>query len=283
MKKIKALFLPIMAFLAICFATPGQQYIKPEGITFWGTEAFAPFYDRSVFAVQVARTNQSNGLQWTPIGSGFFVASPSNMLVGVTCDHVIAATLSALNAEKTVKTVFLGVDVGTNYLRLPCQVIYRDKDADIAVLQPMGPLGMGNQIANSPVSYDMFDDDSVIQGRGILTIGYPLGLGMDQDQNHPLIRFGMIAQCAEKTNFIIDGIANHGNSGSPVFSIKYPNSRFVGMITSFQTDQITLWDENGHVAAQLPYNSGLSRAVRAPQIMRAIDTALKTMTNNPAN
>jgi len=49
--------------------------------------------------------------------------------------------------------------------------------------------------------------------------------------NFPVSRFGMIAQKVnEKSIFIIDGMASHGNSGSPVFDISY--KKFLATIYS---------------------------------------------------
>jgi hypothetical protein len=85
----------------------------------------------------------------------------------------------------------------------------------------------------------------------------------------------MIAQDSGKPNFLIDGIASHGNSGSPVFAIHVPDTRLAGMVTSFHNDQITLLDEDGHITAALPYNSGLTSAVKSTVILNALREALK--------
>jgi hypothetical protein len=77
----------------------------------------------------------------------------------------------------------------------------------------------------------------------------------------------MVAQNAQPTTFLIDGTVSHGNSGSPVFSLEAKDSKFLGMITSFRNDGIQLFDENKQLTANLPYNSGLSVAVKASVIL----------------
>ena len=121
----------------------------------------------------------------------------------------------------------------------------------------------------------MFDDDgSLVEGRGVMIPGYPLALGVEDDKNHPVIRLGMIAQFTGKSYFLIDGVASHGNSGSPVFALTYKNPKLVGMVTSYLTDTITLLDEAGNLAAKLPYNSGIARAVKMQVIVDALQKAV---------
>jgi hypothetical protein len=107
-----------------------------------------------------------------------------------------------------------------------------------------------------------------------MTPGYPLALGVEDDKNHPVIRLGMIAQFTGKNFFLIDGIASHGNSGSPVFALNYEKPKLVGMVTSYITDRINLLDEGGQTVAQLPYNSGIARAVKMQVIVDALKKAV---------
>jgi hypothetical protein len=112
-----------------------------------------------------------------------------------------------------------------------------------------------------------------VEGRGVLIPGYPLALGIEDDQNHPVVRFGIVAQFTGKDHFLLDGVASHGNSGSPVFALKYKENRLVGMITSYVSDTINLFDENRQLSAKLPYNSGLARGVTSKMILEAIQKA----------
>jgi hypothetical protein len=85
----------------------------------------------------------------------------------------------------------------------------------------------------------------------------------------------MVAQDFGADTFLIDGMASHGNSGSPVFSLSADGTRFIGMVTSFASDKISMFDENHQLTAQLPYNSGLARVVRASVIRKALDQVYK--------
>jgi S1-C subfamily serine protease len=117
----------------------------------------------------------------------------------------------------------------------------------------------------------LFGDDAwIVEGRGTLVIGYPLGLGVEQDKNHPVIRLGMIAQKPEGKTFLLDAMASHGNSGSPVFVLTEVGTKLVGMITAHRADAISLLTENGQLAASLPYNSGLASAIKATVILEDI-------------
>ena len=97
----------------------------------------------------------------------------------------------------------------------------------------------------------------------MLITGYPLALGTEDDRNHPIVRFGMIAQNPGTSVFLIDGTASHGNSGSPVITLGADYNRLAGMITSVVTDRITLFDEKGDLTADFPYNAD-SPALSAP-------------------
>jgi hypothetical protein len=121
---------------------------------------------------------------------------------------------------------------------------------------------------------DLFDDgSSLVEGRGVLIPGYPLSLGVEDDENHPVVRFGIVAQFSGKDYFLLDGVASHGNSGSPVFALKHKENRLIGMITSHVADTINLFNENGQLSARLPYNSGLARGVTIKAIVWAIQKA----------
>jgi hypothetical protein len=125
---------------------------------------------------------------------------------------------------------------------------------------------------------EMFDDgSSIVEGRGVIIPGYPLALGLENDKNQPVIRIGIVAQFTGRDYFLVDGIASHGNSGSPVFAIRPGADKLIGMVTSHVADKISLFDENGQLTAQLPYNSGLARAVTMKAIRQAIQEAIRKL------
>lgn len=241
---------------------------NPDSSTFVGAESAASKSVRSVFVVQVPGDQPD---EWQTIGSGFFVSRTSTgrtAVVGVTCNHVVET------ATRMNKGLFTGINTETGFHRSQCRVLYIDPTNDIAVLMPVRGHGEKGEVENLPIPLEIFDDgSSLVEGKGVLITGYPLSLGTEDDRNHPIVRFGMIAQYPGKNVFLIDGTSSHGNSGSPVITLGENDNRLAGMITSVITDQITLFTEQGLLTADFPYNAGLARAVRASLILEAVNQA----------
>ncbi len=240
----------------------------PDSITFLGAERVASNLVRAVFVVQVPGDSSND---WQTIGSGFFVGGTQTArtaVVGVTCHHVVEI------AARLNKEPYAGINTENGFRRSRCRLLYVDATNDIAVLAPIHNAGENIEVENLPIPLDMFDNgSSLVEGKGVLITGYPLALGTEDDRNHPIVRFGMIAQNAGRSVFLIDGTASHGNSGSPVVTLGDNNDRLVGMIRSVVTDRITLFDGNGALSADFPYNAGLARAVRASLILDAVKKA----------
>jgi len=265
----------ILLLLAAFTVTPaygdGRAVPYADAVTFLSTEAVAKQLKKVVFAVQIEgdNKNENKADDWLLIGSGFFVGGANSVVLGVTCYHVIDKPL----AEK--RQVFVGRDTESGYIRAPAKVVYLDHSNDIAILSPRRTANDQGNFHNLVFQEELFDDDSSLaEGRGVMIPGYPLSLGVEDDKNHPVIRLGMIAQFTGKSYFLIDGVASHGNSGSPVFALNYENPKLVGMVTSYLTDTINLLDANGQLRAQLPYNSGLARAVKMQVIVDALKKAV---------
>jgi hypothetical protein len=241
---------------------------NPNAITFLGSESAAANLVRSVFVVQVPGDSSND---WQTIGSGFFVSgtqTTKTAVVGVTCHHVVEA------AAKLNKPLYTGINTATGFHRSRCRVLYVDAGNDIAVLSPVHGAGENAEVENLPIPLGIFDDgSSLVEGKGVLITGYPLSLGTEDDRNHPVVRFGMIAQNPGKGMFLIDGTASHGNSGSPVVTLGSDYNRLAGMITSVVVDRINLYEESGVLTADIPYNAGLARAVRASLILDAVRKA----------
>jgi S1-C subfamily serine protease len=262
----------LLALVLLDREARGRDFSFADSVTFLGTEAAASNLTKVVFAVEFQgnQKNDSKADDWMSGGTGFFVTGKSNQVLGVTCEHVVRKALQ-LRIHP-----FVGFDTDKGYRRFPSDVLYSNRTNDIAVLSPTVPLDVIRDltIQSLPFPVSRFDDGtSVVEGRGVLITGYPLGLGTEDDKNHPVVRLGMIAQNTGKSVFLIDGIASHGNSGSPVYSLKYKEGRLVGMVTSYVNERINLFDDSGGLLAQLPYNSGLARAVRTSVIAEAINIA----------
>jgi S1-C subfamily serine protease len=254
-----------------------SQIVSPENLTFVGAEMVAAETKPAVFAIQVAQVNPNISTNWLPLGSGF-ILDKSNRTFCVTCDHVVAAAERLCTKPGFQNDIFAGFDTQSNgYVRLPCKVACRDSSSDVAILLPQQPYhlttnGMQRdfQLTNLRVPENLVAGAmSLVDGRGVLIVGYPLGLGVQANQNHPIVRFGMIAQssASNPNTFLIDGMASHGNSGSPVFSLSPPHTYLIGMATGFMNESINLLDDDGQPAAssllkytkRLDYRSSSSR------------------------
>ncbi len=112
--------------------------------------------------------------------------------------------------------------------------------------------------------------DNIVEGSGAIIIGYPLRLGSEFTGNKPISKIGIIAQEPNpNTNtFLLDCMANPGNSGSPVFQDE--PLMLIGMVTSYKPDNISLYDSEGLLKANLPYNSGITICVTAEIIQKII-------------
>lgn len=240
-----------------------------DAVPFLGIEETSKELKKAVCAVQFPGEPTKDGKNtWVPLGSGFLINGDRNTLLAVTCKHVV---LSAMNQKKPL---YIGIDTDKGYHRAPCDVAYIDPSFDIAVLLPKRDEQDDRKLQSLSFDKSLFDDgSSLIEGRGVVIPGYPLALGIEDDQNHPVIRFGIVAQFTGKDYFLLDGVASHGNSGSPVFSLKQDNNKLIGMVTSFQSDKINLFDENQQLSASLPYNSGLARCVTMKAILSAVKNA----------
>lgn len=263
----------LILLLAVAASGAEQRHFAyADATTFLGTETAASNLMKLVFALHVPG-NQANADKrddWTSIGSGFFVQGTNQVLLGITCNHILD------QAAKMKRQVFVGIDLPEGYQRFRAQTIHTDTNNDVAVIASVASDPMREKLKQSTFGSMFFDDgSSLVEGRGVLMIGYPLSLGTEDDKNHPVVRFGMIAQNTGRNTFLIDGSANRGNSGSPVVTLMYKGSRLSGMITSFMNDRINLHDENGNLTAQFPYNAGLARAIKASVILDAMAEANK--------
>jgi S1-C subfamily serine protease len=260
MKRIVLIALYFLAFHSVAFgAIPNA-----ESIPFLGIENVASNLKKTVFAVQIEGSSPDT---WLVLGSGFFIKGEPNQhyLAGITCAHVIE---SAAN-----KPIFIGMSTNKGYKRFKCDVVSTDKDADVAIIIPQkkdpNEINLLNTIAFTLETFE--DANSLIEGRGVIIAGFPLGMGIELDKEYPVIRMGIVAQYTGRRTFFIDTFINPGNSGSPIVAVKFEQNNLLGMITSYKADSIQLFDENHRPVAGLPYNSGLARAVTASEIRKCIE------------
>lgn len=111
------------------------------------------------------------------------------------------------------------------------------------------------------------EDLAIRDGLEVFFSGYPLYLGIEQFKNFPITRKGIIAQAIPGENeFIMDGFASHGNSGSPVYCLMGDSIKLLGIQKGIYNDTNIGYDENGNVNSLVSFNSGLSIVIKASVI-----------------
>lgn len=196
------------------------------------------------------------------IGSGFMTII-KDTIYAVTAYHVI---------KDKGKSVYVGYNFESRKQYSSIEKIYLDTLNDIAVMK-LGIAYRDEKIMSdtsltnpSSIGISMFEKNVKIkEGLGTIIVGYPTTLGAKYTGNKPLSRIGIVAQepNSETNTFLIDGLVNHGNSGSPVFNEH--NQKLIGMVTSFKPDYIKSRDT---VVLRYPYNSGITFCVTAETILK---------------
>jgi S1-C subfamily serine protease len=205
----------------------------------------------------------------TLIGSGFLVQKNENSYA-VTNYHVI-------DNIKNDQIILIGLNIEMKKHYALVKQKYLDEKNDIAVLKLGRLVSTQDIIIDSTlaqpatIGLNFFEESSdIIEGRGAIIIGYPLGIGSEFTGNKPVSRIGIVAQGPnnETNTFLLDGIVSHGNSGSPVFNEQ--TMHLMGMVTSFRSESINLYDNSSILRASLPYNSGIAICVTAEMINKII-------------
>ena len=239
-------------------------------ISITGMEEMAQTIKKAVFAAQIEGdlSNQDESDDWILLGTGFFirgkVRKKSGVYLGITCRHIVEA------AKKANKKLYIGMDTKSGYRRFHCRIEHIDQNYDLAIITPQKKaIDEAVEVETLRFTQDhLASNAALVEGRAVIIPGYPLGLGVAEDRNHPVVRFGIIAQYATGDTFLVDGVVSHGNSGSPVFLLKH--RKVAGMIVSYQPDHISLFDEGGHLTARFPYNSGISKAITGQVIAKVL-------------
>ncbi len=261
MKNSKIILILILAIF--CMSSNLYAWDIPKDITFMGLEKIASEVKKTVFSIQIKNNNDI----FIPVGTGFMLKQ-GNLIVGITCTHVVKPLLE----EK--KEIYAGLNTSKGFERFKSRVVKEDENNDISVLVFAKRIEKKIKVENLVLDSKYLESSpNFTEGRAVLIPGYPLGIGAMQNENNPVVRFGIIAQCSSETNFLIDGVANSGNSGSPVFDTK--ETKFIGMVTSYKTDFINLFNQKQELVAKLPYNSGLSSAVSSTVIIRLLEELQK--------
>ncbi len=206
-------------------------------------------------AVLILTTNAK-----TVSGTGFLTINDKNEVLVVTNKHVLSrGTL-----------IYVRVNTREKVLDYVADVIRESKDYDIALLA-LEKTSPAQEWVSSDllIPLDLYaGSKDVVEGREVVYIGYPLGLGAEE-KNYPISRTGLIAQAVTgRKTYLVDGFANHGNSGSPVFSRS--EGKLLGIVSSFEPDFIDSYEE-GRMISRVPFNSGISRVISVDAIRDLVE------------
>ncbi len=265
-KVMKKLFMILL--LAICTLHTYSQYVlnKDAIITFINLPKKIENTKRASVSIERFNTLKTSP---TLIGSGFIVQK-NQSIYAITNYHVF----KKVDEQKNLRIGF-NADNKKQYAYV--KHIYLDSINDIAVFE-VGSIYSYRavkadttlkDIANYIVDKFQLAKD-IQEGTGVILIGYPLGLGAKYTGNKPVSRIGIVAQEPNlKTNtFLLDCLANHGNSGSPVINAN--DLRLMGMVTSFKIDIIDYPITDTLNKIDYQYNSGLTVCVTSDVILKLI-------------
>jgi len=256
--KIKIL---IGLFVVIPFFSQAQIVLNPS-------EVVKEFEKSSITFELIDKSYDLSKSKPILIGSGFLVLK-NHIRYAVTNAHV-----QKIKKKDYVQVIGINTEYGKVYGEV--KLITEDKTKDVAIFEYNGDAFSKKIVPDSIKSHQLSirissfaKDNEISPGNVIVSIGYPLNLGWDSLKNNPVVRSGIVAQEIQNNGmFLIDGMSNPGNSGSPVFDVN--RKKFIGMISRGPSDRISAYDINGKLIASLPYNSGLTFCISASEILKLI-------------
>lgn len=153
----------ILIILNVELVAQSKEFALGSATTYLGTELYAKVLKKAVFAVQIEGEikdlDKSN--DWISIGSGFFIQGMNKVVLGITCNHVVAPFIGK-------RSIFVGIDTDLGYRRIICEIIYKDPKKDIAVLILKKSAKEEIDFQNLTFPETMFDNDSsLVEGRGV--------------------------------------------------------------------------------------------------------------------
>lgn len=260
-----------IVLLVLCISLASNrlsgQAREYNNMTFYKLPERAQSLKRGSISIELMHPDHETML----IGSGFLIHK-GDSIYGVTNYHVIKGIPNN-------KELVVGFNYQKSKLYVKASVLIVNEAKDIAILNlSKNQYFQVKDTKSEQLNFSDFatigislisKNSEILEGIGILTIGYPLGLGKGISSNQPIVRIGIIAQAPNSDGFFyVDGVSSHGNSGSPVFNAQ--SNELIGMIIGFPADFIDAYDANGNQLARLPYNSSLSICISAEEIMKLV-------------
>ena len=278
--KIKILFYKIRRTFIFLFSL---LYLLSANLLFAveNTEAIKRAKEICIFITAEFKINNKN----PPIskyGTGFVIDTiKSPGLVVVTNKHILEHNINGtiLAPSRIIIKINMSENEKTYY---NAQIIGLHDYYDIGLLYPKGLVNIPKdtelkkssnkeyyewKTKNIILEETFIDDSKIEEGREVFFIGFPLNLGTDKFENFPIARKGLIAQVIPgEKEFIMDGFASHGNSGSPVFCLVNNSIKLIGIQKGVYNDFNIGYDENGNLNSLSQFNSGLSLVIKASVI-----------------
>ena len=208
----------------------------------------------------------------------------------VTCEHVIAIKDTLQKTIKYFDNVFVNmanIDSTTSLVRL--KIDYVDEQNDFALLSIINTpenIQLASRLTGQYIQKSVWlNNDSYSEGDYILYIGYPMMKTISQ-KNYPISRIGIVAQKIDKqNNILIDGFAQHGHSGSPVFLIKPLGNnlspsweiKLIGITTSYPPEFAEVYEQIGYKTTNQAavVNPGFTNVLKMSIIIPAIEKVYK--------
>lgn len=180
------------------------------------TSTFDEDWLKSVVSIEVL-TSPTNS---QPIGTGFFLLTPSGRTAVLTAKHVVVEP-NTTNIRRGL-AYRLNTKDASSYLLNDDAVLpvlgkwILSTNADVAIR--LLSWASNSVIASLPV-YVMLARTNIQAGAPIIVLGFPMGL-RSEDHPVPILRKGVIAR-SDPGNLIADCFVFPGNSGGPVFYLPY--------------------------------------------------------------
>jgi hypothetical protein len=233
--------------------------------------------DKTINGLQ---TSQGTAIQ---IGHGDF-------RIFVTCEHVVAIKDSSQKTLGYYKNIFVNQtnkDSTAGLVQL--SIDYVDTISDFALLTVYFTpenIALSGKINSQYIQKSIWlNDDSYSEGDNILYIGYPM-LKSLTEINYPISRTGIIAQKIDnKDNILIDGFAQHGYSGSPVFLVRVKGFslpvewevKLIGITTSYPNEYADVIEQIGfkQTNKKVVLNPGFTNVTKMSKIISGIEKTYK--------
>lgn len=224
--------------VTIAIAIPTAQSVQPN------LPDQIAYAKKSIVPVLVRDTSwpSRRERQGTAVLIGYIDSTGAGWMA-LTCAHVVAADTDVIgHLTRPASDVSIGAtsrDGSTMWV--PTEVVRFDSLNDMALCRVKQVPKQVSQLWNLSVIFippsDWHGIADLREGDQVLYCGFPMGQGIG-GRSFPLSRTGIVSQIVpgERT-FLIDGFAQEGHSGSPVFRVRAKENSWeldlVGLVVSY--------------------------------------------------